>query len=113
MTKYFNLQFFKHSNSSVHLTVSITNRPISHNSGKHRHCILYDSCWVSVDKSEIRWDMDSTNLSRSSLMVNGIIRGIFATLGKLNVQEELNKSANRLFNLAPGNSLSLEYEFYC
>ena len=117
--KYFTITFYKHSNNSVHCIASITDHSVL---GKRmadgiyeNGCDLYESCWCkaiplghelwgAVKPATVNFD-DNPN----GHLVYGVIKGILATLGKLNVTEILQELGEELVNAKDGSTVEREF----
>ena len=120
MNNYFTIAFWKSSNTLIHCIASITDHSIV---GKRMAdeiyetgCSLYESCWCkaiplghepwgAVKPATVNFD-DNPN----GHLVYGIIKGILATLGILDLDKIMNELGEQLVNVKEGSTIKKEFQ---
>ena len=118
--KYFTIAFWKSSNTSIHCIISITDHSIL---GKRmadgiyeKGCDLYESCWCKAIPlghelwGEVKLATVNFDDNPNGHLVYGIIKGILATLGILDIEKIMNELGEQLVNAKDGSTIKKEFQ---
>lgn len=97
---YFTVTFYKHSDSSVHSVISLSDRPVSEMKGEDNY-LLFEFSWVRVIPEE--------TIEFHNQLVPGIIKGILSLINKPNTDSILKQWGKELSSLKAGSHVSQKF----